>query len=150
MSVKGSITASPEPAPSTQGAVRVSMWAILAGWTVPAVLTAFETMMYSRTEGRPISLWRAFVAGASGWYVWAAATPLIALLALRFPLSRRARWRPVAIHVGAFLLVDLTASVVWAAAASWVRGAKFIVALGNWFIAALPFTVLVYAAIVGI
>ena len=150
MSVKGSISTAPDPAPAETGRVRVSLWAILAAWTVPAVLTAFETMMFSRSEGRPITLWRAFVAGASGWYVWAASTPLIALVALRFPLARRVRWNAVVIHIATFLLVDLAASVVWALAAVWVRGAHFVAALGNWFIAALPFAVLVYAAIVGI
>ena len=136
----------------------VSAWVVIAAWTVPALLTTFETMMFSRTEGRPIALWRAFLGGASGWYVWAACTPVIARLARRFPLrlalykplSRPAQWRFIAIHVGAFVLVHLTASVVWATAATWIRPVRFAVALGNWFVAALPFAVLVYAAVVSI
>ena len=159
MPLKRSVSAHSDPAPPVTDGVRpVSVWVVLAAWTVPALLTTFETMMFSRTEGRPIALWRAFLGGASGWYVWAAATPLIAQLARRFPLrltlrsplKGRIRWRAIAVHIAAFLLVDLTASVVWAAAATWVRPVRFVVALGNWFIAALPFAVLVYAAVVSI
>jgi signal transduction histidine kinase len=136
----------------------VSVWVVIAAWTVPALLTTFETMMFSRSEGRPITLWGAFIGGAAGWYVWAAATPLIARLARRFPLrlalhtplSRDIRWRAIGVHVAAFLLIDLAASVAWAAAAVWVRHARFAVALGNWFVAALPFAVLVYSAVVSI
>jgi len=159
MSLKRSVSAhSDPPPPATDGVRPISVWVVIAAWTVPALLTTFETMMFSRTEGHPIALWRAFLGGASGWYVWAAATPLIAQLARRFPLRLtlrsqlrgRIRWRSIAVHVAAFLIVDLTASVVWAAAATWVRPVRFVVALGNWFIAALPFAVLVYAAVVSI
>jgi len=156
--LKRRASVSSNPAVPVDAAQPVSVWLVIAAWTVPALLTTFETMMFSRSEGRPISLWRAFIGGASGWYVWAACTPLIARLARRFPLrlalykpvSRPTRWRFVAIHVGAFVLVHLAASVVWATAATWVRPVRFAVALGNWFIAALPFAVLVYAAVVSI
>ena len=158
MSVKRSVSAPSDPAPPADGVKPISVWVVIAAWTVPALLTTFETMMFSRSEGRPIALWRAFLGGASGWYVWAASTPLIAQLARRFPLrlalrsplTRPFRWRAIAVHVAAFLLVDVSASVVWAAAATWVRPVRFAVAFGNWFIAALPFAVLVYAAVVSI
>jgi len=158
MSVKQSVSARSDPAPSADGVKPISVWVVIAAWTVPALLTTFETMMFSRSEGRPIALWRAFLGGASGWYVWAASTPLIAQLARRFPLrlalrsplTRPLPWRAIAVHVAAFLLVDVSASVVWAAAATWVRPVRFAVAFGNWFIAALPFAVLVYAAVVSI
>jgi len=156
--LKRRASVSSNPAVPVDAVQPVSVWLVIAAWTVPALLTTFETMMFSRSEGRPISLWRAFLGGASGWYVWAACTPLIARLARRFPLrlalykpvSRPTRWRFIAIHVGAFVLVHLAASVVWATAATWVRPVRFAVALGNWFIAALPFAVLVYAAVVSI
>ena len=158
MSVKRTVIAPSDSAPPADGVKPISVWVVIAAWTVPALLTTFETMMFSRSEGRPIALWRAFLGGASGWYVWAASTPLIAQLARRFPLrlalrsplTRPFRWRAIAVHVGAFLLVDVSASVVWAAAATWVRPVRFAVAFGNWFIAALPFAVLVYAAVVSI
>lgn len=158
MSLKRRANVPSDPTPPADGAVPVSVWVVIAAWTVPALLTTFETMMFSRSEGRPIALWRAFIGGAVGWYVWAACTPLIAGLARRFPLrlalhyplSRRIRWRAIAVHVAAFLLVHAAASVVWATAATWVRPVRFAVALGNWFIAALPFAVAVYAAIVSI
>ena len=158
MSLKRRANVPSDPTAPADGAVPVSAWVIIAAWTVPALLTTLETMMFSRSEGRPIALWRAFIGGAVGWYVWAACTPFIAglarrfplRLALHFPLSRPIRWRAIAIHVGAFLLVHAAASVVWATAATWVRPVRFAVALGNWFIAALPFAVAVYAAIVSI
>jgi signal transduction histidine kinase len=149
MALKRSVAAT-DPAPQAEGAFPVSAWVVIAAWAVPALLTTFETMMFSRSEGGPISLWRALVGGASGWSVWAACTPLIARLARRFPLTRDSRWRPVAAHVGAFLVVDFAASAVWALAATWVRPVRFTTAFGNWFIAALPFAVLVYAAVVSV
>lgn len=129
-----------------------SWWIVIAAWTVPAILATFETVMFSRLAARPIEVWRAFLSQAPGWYVWAAFTPLIATLATRFPLSRPVRARAIAVHVGAYLLVALSASAVWAAVAVRMRPSSwnFLESLRNWFIAGLPFTVLVYAAVVGI
>jgi LytS/YehU family sensor histidine kinase len=109
-------------------------------------------MMFSRLSEQPIELWRAFLSEAPGWYAWAAFTPLIVRLATRVPLTRPLHWKAVAAHVGGYLVVALSASAVWAAAGVVFRPGRFGFAatLRNWFVAGLPFTVVVYAAVVGI
>src|SRR5690348_17077353 len=93
----------------------LSPWLVLAAWSVPALLSTFETVTFARLAGHPIGLWRAFATEAPGWYAWALCTPLIAGVAMRAPLVRPVRARNVLAHVVAFLLIALTASAVWAA-----------------------------------
>lgn len=97
-----------------------------------------------------MELWRAFLSEAPGWYAWAAFTPLIALLATRVPLAFR--WRAIALHVACYLVVAVSASAVWACVGLVLRpgAAGVVTMLRNWFVSGLPFTVLVYAAVVGI
>jgi two-component system LytT family sensor kinase len=130
----------------------LSPWLVVAAWTVPALLSTFETITFARLAGHPIELWRAFATEAPGWYAWAVCTPLIARVAMRAPLVRPVRVRSVLAHVASFLLIALTASAVWALVALWLRPTRggFLVALRNWFFSGLPFTVVVYAAVVGI
>ena len=129
---------------------QLSAWLIAAAWTVPALLSTFETVMFSRLGGRPIELWRAFLSEAPGWYAWAAFTPLIARLTRRVPLG--VRWRAIALHVACYVIVALSASAVWATVGLLLRPTSggFVPSLRNWFVSGLPFTVLVYAAVVGI
>ncbi|HKW08792.1 MAG TPA: histidine kinase [Gemmatimonadaceae bacterium] len=129
-----------------------SAWLVVAAWTVPALLATLETVMFARLGGRPIELWRAFATEAPGWYVWAAFTPVIALLATRAPLVRPLRWRNIALHVCCCMIVALAASAMWAVLGITLRPGPsgFLVSLRNWFVSGLPFTVLVYAAVVGI
>ena len=151
MSPKRSLTPSAD-AVADGTIVSVSPWVILAAWTVPTLLSTFETVMFGQLEGKPIEVWRAFLTEAPGWYTWALFTPAIATLAARVKVSRPLRARAVAVHVSAYLLVALAASVAWAAAAVWLRPGRlgFLAVLRNWFVAGLPFTVVVYAAVVGI
>src|SRR5690242_13272248 len=125
---------------------------VIAAWTVPALLSTFETVMFSRLGGRPIELWRAFASEAPGWYAWAAFTPLIARVAMQAPLVRPVRARNVAIHAACYLIVAVAASAVWAVVGLYLRPSRssFLVDLRNWFVSGLPFTVVVYAAVVGI
>jgi two-component system LytT family sensor kinase len=125
---------------------------VVAAWTVPALLSTFETVTFARLSGHPIELWRAFVTEAPGWYTWALCTPVVARVAMRAPLVRPVRARNVLAHVVSFLLITLAASAVWALVSLWLRPTRggFLVALRNWFFSGLPFTVIVYAAVVGI
>jgi LytS/YehU family sensor histidine kinase len=127
-------------------------WLIFAAWTVPALLSTLETIVFARQSGHPIGLARAFASEAVGWYAWALCTRGIVALAYRFPLERPIRVRHIAVHLVAYLTVALAASVAWAAAGQWLRptGAPFIASLRSWFLSGLPFTVLTYAAVVGI
>ena len=126
-------------------------WLVVAAWTVPALLATFETVMFARISGHPIELWRAFLSEAPGWYVWCAFTPMIARVARRMPLVPL-DWRALLFHVASCLLVAFVAAAVWAMVGLCLRrsGSGFGPSLRNWFISGLPFTVLVYAAVVGI
>jgi two-component system LytT family sensor kinase len=130
----------------------LSPWLVIAAWSVPALLSTFETVTFARLAGHPIELWRAFATEAPGWYTWAAFTPLIARAAMRAPLVRPVRPRNVFIHVLAYLLVAITASAVWAIVGLLLRPTRggFVAAVRNWFVSGMPFTVVVYAAVVGI
>lgn len=141
------------PAPVPTSSRPVPAWLVFAAWTVPALLSTFETVMFSRLKGSPSEVWRAFATQAPGWYAWAAFTPVIVALASRFPLARPFRWRSVAAHVAGYLLVALSSSSVWALVGMWLRppaGGSFLPTLRNWFVSGLPFTVLAYAAVIGI
>lgn len=131
---------------------RLPIAIVWAAWTVPALLSTFETVMFMRSGGRPIETWRAFASEAPGWYMWALLTPLIARWAEWFPLGRPLRWRSVLAHVGGWLVVASAAAGTWAAASHWLRGAKgaYLTTLSMWFLSGLPFTVLGYSAVVGI
>jgi signal transduction histidine kinase len=131
----------------------LSPWIVLAAWSVPALLSTFETVMFSRLMApRPIEWWRAFASQAPGWYTWAVFTPFILLLARRFPLARPLRARAIVAHLGGYLLVALSASAAWAAVGLWLRPGRsgLLASLRNWFLSGLPFTILVYAAVLGI
>jgi len=130
----------------------LSPWLVVAAWSVPALLATFETVTFAQLAGHPIELWRAVATEAPGWYAWALCTPVIAQVAMRAPLVRPVRVRNVLAHVVTFLLIALAASAVWAAVGLWLRPSRggFLVALRNWFVSGLPFTVVVYAAVVGI
>lgn len=136
-------------APEQRGSV--APWLVLAAWTVPALLATFETVMFSRLGGHPIELWRAFLSEAPGWYVWCAFTPVIARVARRAPLNSL-HWRALLLHVVSCLIVAFAAAAMWAMAGLWLRpgSSGFVASLRNWFVSGLPFTVLVYAAVVGI
>ena len=141
---------SADPTPAEARPI-VAPWLVVAAWTVPALLSTFETVMFSRLAGHSMELWRAFLSEAPGWYVWCAFTPLIARLAQSAPVVPL-RVRPLFLHIASCLLVALVAAAVWALAGLWLRpGASgFLLSLRNWFVSGLPFTVLVYAAVVGI
>lgn len=125
---------------------------VWAAWTIPALLSTFETVMIMGTGGRPIETWRAFASEAPGWYMWALLTPLIARWAEWFPLGRPLQWRSVAAHIAGWLVVASAAAGTWAAASHWLRGAKgeYLITFSMWFLSGLPFTVLGYSAVVGI
>ncbi|MEP6764312.1 MAG: histidine kinase [Gemmatimonadaceae bacterium] len=129
-----------------------SLGLVLAAWTVPALLSTLETVMFAQANNRPIDMWRAFASEAPGWYVWALFTPALALLADRFPLSRPLRARAIFAHVCGWLVVAASAAAVWAAAGMMLRASRvsYLASVRNWFLSGLPFTVLGYAAVVGI
>jgi two-component sensor histidine kinase len=84
-------------------------WAlVLAGWTAIAVFFAVSSSLTYVSTYRPPRFGFTFLMSATEWYVWAALTPLAALLARRFPLRSGTLVRSLAVHVPAGLLLAST------------------------------------------
>jgi len=125
-------------------------WKIAAVWTIPAVLSTVETVMFARLGGHPIAVWRAFVGEAPQWFGWAMLTPAILALGERFPLRLPVRASSVLVHAAASLGASLFLAVCDALVNAWVRPSPsgLIANTRNWFLGGLPATTLVYFAIV--
>src|SRR5579885_2522380 len=95
---------------------RMPVALLAALWTVPALLSTFETVVFADLAGHPVSVWRAFVSEAAGWYAWALITPMIVRLGRRFPLARPIRPRSVTIHAAGLLAAGGLQAVVSAVA----------------------------------
>lgn len=135
------------------GATRRLPVAVLAAlWTVPALLSTLETVIFASMSGRPMPVWRAFVSESSGWYTWALITPLIVWLGRRFPLARPIRWSNVAVHAGALVCAALTQAFVSTAFGqlTGTTNRPFALMMRSWFLSQLPFALFIYAAIVGV
>ncbi len=131
--------------------MRLDPWLLAALWTVPAVLSTLETVMFARLSGHPIAVWRAFVAEAPQWYGWALLTPLVFALAARFPIRRPLKSVNVLVHLAASLGAGLLIALVEAVVNVWVRPAAngMLSLTRNWFVGNLPGTTIAYVAIVG-
>jgi sensor histidine kinase YesM len=134
-------------APTNDG--RISPWLSLGIWSVPALLSVVETVMFSAIAHHPIPIWKAFVSEAPQWYGWALLTPLIVTLGKRFPLQRQVRTKNVAAHVAAMLLGAFLVAVADAAVNTLTRPtrATFVTSVMNWFVSGLPASTLAYFAI---
>src|SRR5688572_29706393 len=70
---------------------RALFWtAVLAGWTVLAIVFAVSSSLTYALTYQPPRWGRTFVLALTEWYAWALFTPVVAWLASRLRLSRRA------------------------------------------------------------
>jgi two-component system, LytTR family, sensor kinase len=140
---------SSQPDQAPEGSV--AAWKIAAVWTVPAVLSTVETVMFARIGGHPIAVWRAFIAEAPQWYGWAILTPGIIALWNRFPLHRPLRPVSILVHTVASLVAGLVLAMGDAIVNSWARPSQpsLFASTRNWFLGGLPATTLAYFAILG-
>lgn len=124
-------------------------WKIAAVWTIPAVLSTAETVVFANLGGHPIAVWRAFVGEAPQWFGWALLTPAIVALGERYPLRRPVRVESILVHVAGSLAASLFLAICDALVNAWVRPSPtgVIAATRNWFIGGLPATTMVYFAI---
>ena len=131
-------------------AATLRAWQVVAVWTIPAVLSTVETVMFARQAGHPIAVWRAFVGEAPQWFGWAALTPAIIALGDRYPLRWPIAWWPVAVHAAASLGAGLLLAICDALVNAWVRptSAGLFRTTRNWFLGELPATTFVYFAII--
>ena len=126
---------------------------VLAIWTVPALLSVFETEMFLAQNGHGLALWRVLLSEVPPWYVWAALTPAIFRLGRRWPLDRLPP-RPgnVAIHVTASLVagtIYASIAALLSLAAGRARQALPIDIL-DWWLSGLPLIMLSYFGVLGI
>jgi two-component system LytT family sensor kinase len=131
---------------------RLPVALLAALWTVPALLSTLETVVFAAMNGHPMPVWRAFVGEASGWYTWALITPLIILLGRRLPLARPIRWTSIAIHAPAVLLAGAAQALVSTTIGQVIgtTSRPFAPMLRAWYLSQLPFTLIIYIAIVGL
>jgi two-component system, LytTR family, sensor kinase len=131
---------------------RLPVTLIIALWTIPALLSTFETVVFASINGQPTPVWRAFVSEASGWYTWALITPLVIRMGIRFPVVRPLRWRHIAAHVGVLLSAGLAQAIVSSGVGHFVAitSRPFLPMVRAWYLSQLPFTLVIYVAIVGV
>lgn len=96
---------------------RARVWlAVLACWTVLALLFASQTLLYYAYAGNHVTSWRVIVPALADWYLWAALTPAIAWLAGRAPIVPT-RWsRALLVH----LPVSIAVAALKLAARVWL------------------------------
>jgi len=135
---------------------RWTSWAVVAGcWTVFAFAYSSHLYVYHNLLGEPTT-WQLQVAEAfANFGVWAALTPVILVLARRFPL-RESGWMTFAgVHVAAALVVSLVQVAVHTVLdLGFIHGQFTMRSMAGGFQALFArtyhFGLLVYAAVIGI
>ena len=123
---------------------------IWAAWTIPALLSTFETIVQMSLMGRPVPLWRAFISEAPGFYVWALATPAVLAAATRWPVVPLRRLANVVPHLAIWLVTGAVSALVSAAMSEWFRSASrggLLASWRGWLLGGLPLTITAYAGL---
>jgi signal transduction histidine kinase len=95
--------------PSQLGRIaRSEAGAIVAGWTVVAVLFAGHNYLSFAANGRPITVLQAAWWSVAEWYTWALLSPLVVSIVRR---ARRTE-RPPAVAVGTLVVLGLLVAVL--------------------------------------
>ena len=127
---------------------------LVAVWTAPALLACFQRWASAALSNDPVSYWRVAAVQLPGWYLWAAMTPAIFLVANRFPLTRELRGRAIVAHVvtwsGCLLLHSIVTSAATRAFDTMTFSTSFTRFVGLAAVSWLPSTFLLYAATVGV
>ncbi len=121
-------------------------------WSIPALLSTFETVMFSTIARHPVPPWKAFLSEAPQWYCWALITPVIIAVGERFPIRWPPRARNALANMGASLLASVLVAFSQALVNSWVQPSKrsLLQSTGSWFLSGLPATTLAYFAILAV
>lgn len=130
-------------------------WALISlAWIVPAILAALASYLQSRVGHWQSPRIRDLIWEGGDWLLYGALTPLVFLLAHRFPLRRGQLARNIPIHFVAALFL----CVAWAGAGLLFRALLELEpmaptpsqAILGWALTTLPFGVAVYFAVLGI
>ena len=123
---------------------RVRAWlAVWSGWTALALFFAASTSLTYRSTGRPGNWALTLQRSLSEWWLWALLTPLVVVLARRFPLHGDHRGRNAALH--------LVVGMVVAVAKTLADRAVFALISGFWtyfLLTTLALQFALYAAVV--
>jgi signal transduction histidine kinase len=123
---------------------RLRTWlAIWAGWTALALFFAVSSSLTYVSTGRPPNWWLTISRALSEWWLWALLTPLVALLARRFPVHGPRRWRNLALHVAIGVVVAVGKTMADRAVFAWLTGFWM-----YWLVSTLALQFVVYGAIV--
>ncbi len=76
-------------------------------WTLVAVCGGLADFLFLRAIGSDPSWWKIFRRPLTEQWIWAALTPVVFVVARRFPLGRPGMARAVAIHACSFLALSL-------------------------------------------
>jgi anti-sigma regulatory factor (Ser/Thr protein kinase) len=120
----------------------VTVW---LGWTALALFFAASSSLTYVSAGRPPSWSLTIRRALSEWWLWALLTPIVVLLARRYPLHGTRRWRHLAIHIAT--------GVVLAVAKTAADRAIFALLTGfwmYWLVSTVALQLFVYAAIVAV
>lgn len=133
---------------------RPPVWVFIsAAWLGPAVLAAFQAYMQGRLGNQSPVDWRSIAWEGGDWLIYALLTPIVFLVARRFPLTRERAARHLPLHLAASIFL----CAAWAGTglllgrailpdSAWQRG----LTLTGWFFTSLPFGVAVYFAVLGV
>jgi two-component system, LytTR family, sensor kinase len=80
---------------------------IAAIWFAGGLFDASQTVLIMHAEGHPHPWLPLFATEFLSWLPWVLATPLIIRLARRYPIVLGARFRPLILHVTAFVAVSV-------------------------------------------
>jgi signal transduction histidine kinase len=143
---------SSQPPPRERRDGAFPLWLVVVMWTVPTLLSTFETVMFSRMGNRPMPIWRAFVAEAPQWYGLALLSPAIVAMGRRFPIGPPIRLLSIAAHAFASMFVSALVAAADAVVNAWVRPSRLglFASARTWFLSGLPATTLAYFAIIGV
>jgi two-component system LytT family sensor kinase len=87
--------------------VRSTRWPwIVAIWCAGGLFDACQTVLIMHAEGRHHPWPPLFATELVSWVPWALATPLIILLAHRYPITRGVNVRRLAVHLAAFAIIS--------------------------------------------
>lgn len=126
---------------------------VSAAWIGPAILAAFQAYMQGRLGNRSPVDWRQLLWEGGDWLLYALLTPIVFLVARRYPLTRDRVVRHLPVHVVASILL-CGAWALGGVLLGWVllpdaeRPTSH--ELASWFFTSLPFGVAVYFAVLGV
>jgi two-component system LytT family sensor kinase len=127
---------------------------LVALWSIPGILASAETSIFQMLEGRHLPFARVLLQQCSAWWAWAAMTPVVFMLAERWPLRRPFRAGTLAVHVLGSLVATVVHGVVYTLAslvlAPTPASTSLSLLLFRSLVGWLPITVPIYFGLVAV